>query len=70
MQDWQLNNVAEIFVEVSAERLWTALTELADTQQYFMGSRVTVGGVGEPYCLKERGRLGGEWHRSRERTAI
>ncbi len=53
MQDWQLNNVAEIFVEVSAERLWTALTELADTQQqYFMGSRVTVGGVGEPYCLK------------------
>jgi uncharacterized protein YndB with AHSA1/START domain len=51
MQDWQLNNIAEIFVDVSAERLWTALTEPADTQQYFMGSRVSVGDVGEPYCL-------------------
>jgi uncharacterized protein YndB with AHSA1/START domain len=52
MQDWQLNNVAEVFVDVSAQRLWTALRQLADTQQYFMGSRVTVGEVGEPYCLK------------------
>ena len=52
MQGWQLNNVAELFVEVSAERLWTALTEPAEPQQYFMGSRATVGDVGEPYCLK------------------
>jgi uncharacterized protein YndB with AHSA1/START domain len=54
MQEWQLNNVAEVFVEVTAERLWAALTELTDTQQYFMGSRVAVGDVGEPYRL-ERG---------------
>jgi len=52
MQEWQLNNVAEVFVDVSAERLWAALTEAADTQQYFMRSRVTVGEVGEPYRLE------------------
>ncbi len=38
MQEWQLNNVAEVFVSVSAERLWAALTEAADTERYFMRS--------------------------------
>src|ERR1700721_2192918 len=42
----------QVFVDVTAERLWTALTELEDTQQYFMGSRVTDGDGGEPYCLR------------------
>jgi uncharacterized protein YndB with AHSA1/START domain len=54
MQEWQLNNVAEVFVHVSVERLWAALTEAADTEQYFMHSRVRVGDVGEAYRL-ERG---------------
>jgi uncharacterized protein YndB with AHSA1/START domain len=52
MQEWQLDNVAEVFVDVSAERLWAALTEAADTEQYFMRSRVTVGDVGEAYRLE------------------
>jgi uncharacterized protein YndB with AHSA1/START domain len=39
-QEWQLNNVAEVFVDASVERLWAALTEPTDTEQYFMGSRV------------------------------
>jgi uncharacterized protein YndB with AHSA1/START domain len=52
MQEWQLHNVAEVFVDVSAERLWAALTEAADTEQYFMRSRVTVGEVGEAYRLE------------------
>lgn len=52
MQEWQLNNTVEIFVEVSAERLWAALTEPADTQRYFMSSTVTVGDVGEAYGLQ------------------
>jgi uncharacterized protein YndB with AHSA1/START domain len=52
MQEWQLNNVAEVFVTVSAERLWAALTEAADTEQYFMRSRVAVGDVGQAYCLR------------------
>ena len=52
MQEWQLENVAEVFVDVSAERLWAALTEAADTEHYFMRSRVTVGDVGEAYRLE------------------
>jgi uncharacterized protein YndB with AHSA1/START domain len=52
MRDWQLNHVAEVLVDVSAERLWAALTEAADTEHYFMRSRVTVGDVGEPYRLE------------------
>ena len=52
MLEWQLDNVAEVFVDVSAERLWAALTEAADTEQYFMRSRVTVGDVGEAYRLE------------------
>jgi uncharacterized protein YndB with AHSA1/START domain len=52
MQEWQLNSVVEVFVDASAERLWAALTETADTQQYFMRSRVTVGDVGEAYRLE------------------
>jgi uncharacterized protein YndB with AHSA1/START domain len=52
MQEWQLNNVAEVFVDVSAERLWTALTEAADTERYFMSARVTVGKLGEAYRLE------------------
>ena len=41
-----------LFVIVSVERLWTALAEAADTEQYFMRSRVTVGDVGEAYRLE------------------
>ena len=41
-------------MEASVERLWTALTEPADTEQCFMRARVTVGDVGEAYRL-ERG---------------
>jgi uncharacterized protein YndB with AHSA1/START domain len=52
MREWQLDNVAEVFVDASAERLWAALTEAADTEQYFMRSRVTVGDVGEAYRLE------------------
>ena len=52
MQEWQLNSVVEIFVDASVERIWAALTEAADTEQYFMRSRVTVGDVGEPYRLE------------------
>jgi len=52
MQEWQLDNVAEVFIDVSVERLWAALTEAADTEQYFMRSRVTVGDVGEAYRLE------------------
>ncbi len=52
MQEWQLNNVVEVIINVSVERLWTALAEAADTEQYFMRSRVTVGDVGEAYRLE------------------
>ncbi len=52
MQEWQLNNVVEVIINVSVERLWAALTEAADTEQYFMRSRVTVGDVGEAYRLE------------------
>jgi hypothetical protein len=52
MQEWQLNSAVEIFIDASAERLWAALTEAADTEQYFMCSRVTVGDVGEAYRLE------------------
>jgi uncharacterized protein YndB with AHSA1/START domain len=52
MQEWQLNNVAEVFVNASVERVWAALTEAADTELYFMGSRVTVGNVGKTYRLE------------------
>jgi uncharacterized protein YndB with AHSA1/START domain len=52
MQEWQLNSVVEVFVDASVERLWAALTEAADTEQYFMRSRVTVGEVGEAYRLE------------------
>jgi uncharacterized protein YndB with AHSA1/START domain len=52
LQEWQLNNEAEVFIDVSVERLWAALTEAADTEQYFMRSRVTVGEVGEAYHLE------------------
>jgi uncharacterized protein YndB with AHSA1/START domain len=52
MQEWQLNSAVEVFVDASVERLWAALTEAADTEQYFMRSRVTVGDVGEAYCLE------------------
>ena len=52
MQEWQLNSVVEIFVDASVERVWAALTEAADTEEYFMRSRVTVGDVGEAYRLE------------------
>ena len=52
MQEWQLNSVVEVFIDASVERLWAALTEAADTEQYFMRSRVTVGDVGEAYRLE------------------
>jgi uncharacterized protein YndB with AHSA1/START domain len=52
MQEWQLNSVVEVFVDASVERLWAALTVAADTEQYFMRSRVTVGDVGEVYRLE------------------
>jgi uncharacterized protein YndB with AHSA1/START domain len=52
MQEWQLHSAVEVLVDASVERLWTALTEPADTEQYFMGARVTVGGVGEAYRLE------------------
>jgi uncharacterized protein YndB with AHSA1/START domain len=52
MQEWQLNSAVEVVVEASVERLWAALTEAADTEQYFMRSRVTVGDVGEAYRLE------------------
>jgi hypothetical protein len=48
-QEWQLTSVVEVFIDASVERLWAALTEAADTEQYFMRSRVTVGDVGEGY---------------------
>jgi uncharacterized protein YndB with AHSA1/START domain len=52
MQEWQLNSAVEVVVDASVERLWAALTEAADTEQYFMRSRVTVGNVGEAYRLE------------------
>lgn len=52
MQEWQLNNVAEVSVDVPVERVWSALTEAADTELYLMGSRVKVGDVGEAYRLE------------------
>ncbi len=52
MQEWQLNSLVEVFVDASVERLWAALTEAEDTEQYFMGSRVTVGDVGQAYRLE------------------
>jgi Activator of Hsp90 ATPase homolog 1-like protein len=52
MQEWQLNSVVEVFVDASVERLWAALTEPTDTEQYSMRSRVTVGDVGEAYRLE------------------
>jgi uncharacterized protein YndB with AHSA1/START domain len=52
MQEWQLHSAVEVFVDASVERLWAALTEAADTEQYFMRSRVTVGDVGEAYRLE------------------
>jgi uncharacterized protein YndB with AHSA1/START domain len=52
MQEWQLHNAAEVFIDVSVERVWAALTEAADTEHYFMSSRVTVGEVGEAYRLE------------------
>ncbi len=35
MQEWQLDNVAEVFVDVSAERLWASLTEAAGGRRAF-----------------------------------
>jgi uncharacterized protein YndB with AHSA1/START domain len=52
MREWQLDNVAEVFIDVSVERVWAALTEAVDTEQYFMRSRVTVGAVGGAYRLE------------------
>ncbi len=52
MQEWQLNSVVEVFVDASVERVWAALTEAADTEQYFLRSRVTVGDVGDAYRLE------------------
>jgi uncharacterized protein YndB with AHSA1/START domain len=52
MQEWQLNSVVEVFIDASVERLWAALTEASDTEQYFMRSRVRVGDVGEAYRLE------------------
>jgi len=52
MQEWQLNNVTEVFVDVSVERVWAALTETAETEQYFRRSRVTIGDVGEAKRLE------------------
>jgi uncharacterized protein YndB with AHSA1/START domain len=44
--------VVEVFIDASVERLWAALTEASDTEQYFMRSRVRVGDVGEAYRLE------------------
>src|SRR5271155_6028013 len=54
MQECQLHSAVEVLVDASVELLWAALTEAADTEQYFMRSRVTVGDVGAAYRL-ERG---------------
>jgi len=51
MPDWQLNSSTEVVVDAPAERVWTALTDAADTERYFMKARVTVGDVGEAYRL-------------------
>jgi uncharacterized protein YndB with AHSA1/START domain len=53
MQEWQLNSVVEVFVDASVERLWAALTVAADTEQYFMRSRVTVGDWGKSIASSE-----------------
>ena len=44
--------MVEVFIDASVERLWAALTEASDTEQYFMRSRVRVGDVGEAYRLE------------------
>lgn len=49
---WRVNNVAEVIVDAPVERVWAALTHAADTEQYFMRSRVTVGDVGEAYRVE------------------
>lgn len=52
MKEWHLDTVAEVFIDVSAKRLWAALTEAPGAERYFMRSRVTVGGAGETHHLK------------------
>jgi uncharacterized protein YndB with AHSA1/START domain len=54
MPEWRLDNTAEVIVNVPAERLWAALTEAADTEHYFMASRVTVGDAGGTYRLERK----------------
>ena len=51
-REWSLNNVAEVIIDASAERVWLALTDAADTEHYFQRARVTVGDVGEAYRLE------------------
>ncbi|MEW6641257.1 MAG: SRPBCC domain-containing protein [Pseudomonadota bacterium] len=51
MTDWRLNSTTEIEVDASAERLWAALTDPAETERYFMRARVTVGDVGGAFRL-------------------
>lgn len=49
---WRVHNVADVIVDASVERVWAALTDAADTEQYFMRSRVTVGDVGDAYRVE------------------
>lgn len=49
---WRVHNVAEVIIDASVERVWAALTHAADTEHYFMRSRVTVGEVGEAYRVE------------------
>jgi uncharacterized protein YndB with AHSA1/START domain len=46
---WTLNNIAVVFIAAPVERVWAALTDATISPNYFMGSRVEVGEVGEPY---------------------
>ncbi|MBI1360922.1 MAG: ATPase [Alphaproteobacteria bacterium] len=47
--DMTLNNISVIFIAASPERIWAALTDGGISPNYFMGSRVEVGDVGEDY---------------------
>lgn len=48
-ETWTLNNVSVVFIAAPVERIWAALTDAKISPNYFMGSRVEVGEVGEPY---------------------
>jgi len=52
VKDWRLSSATEVVVDVSVERLWTALITPDDARHYFMGARVTVGEPGEAYRVE------------------